>query len=214
MASFREKNNFGKDVYFPYVMFFMFLCFITLESWISDSKTFLYFSHLFGTCFHVLRLHDNFALKKIYPETSYIVSSCAPCDCSQCIYNTTCVYMAHPHHGGTAAFHTERNDCIKDRMYTFIQKRTSGKRDARKSLLHFLFLFLKIDYNSFLGFLISRAFLTGYAMVCRKKYGGWRCFCLFFFFFSFFFSLSPSFFSRNHFPLQFIPSPRLPLPNK
>ena len=37
---------------------------ITLESSISDSKAILYFSHLSGTCLHVLRFHDDFALKK------------------------------------------------------------------------------------------------------------------------------------------------------
>ena len=53
-------------VYLGSVLFFMFLCFITLESSISDPKTILYFSHLSGTCFHVLRLclHDNFAFVK------------------------------------------------------------------------------------------------------------------------------------------------------
>ena len=50
----------------------MFFCFITLESSISDSKTILYFSHLSGTCFHVLRLHDNLVLKKI---NKYLIPS-------------------------------------------------------------------------------------------------------------------------------------------
>ena len=57
-----KKKKIGKVLIFPCVVFSKF--FITLESSISDSKTILYFSHLSGTCFHLLRLHDNFALKK------------------------------------------------------------------------------------------------------------------------------------------------------